>query len=76
MRIEDVFDATWRVVGSRNTPLAPREEWQLRLLLAKLLVELESSGVTDPRELRRRAIEEIVLAAPGRDSAFTRRRDA
>ena len=65
LRIEDVFNATWRVIGGRQCPLAPLEEAQLRLDLARLLVDLESQGVTDPRELRRRAIEEIILASPG-----------
>ena len=65
LRIEDVFDATWRVIGGRHAPLPPPEEAQLRLDLARLLVDLEARGVTDPRELRRRAIEEIILASPG-----------
>ena len=65
LRIEDVFDATWRVIGGRQCPLPPPEEAQLRLDLARLLVDLEERGVTDPRELRRRAIEEILLASPG-----------
>ena len=65
LRIEDVFDATWRVIGGRQCPLPPPEEAQLRLDLARLLVDLEARGVTDPRELRRRAIEEIILASPG-----------
>jgi hypothetical protein len=68
LRLEDVFDAIWLVVGNRHRLLPPDEESRLRLGLAKLIVELEASGVTDPRELRRRAIEEIVLTAPGRDA--------
>jgi len=58
LRREDVFDAAWLVVGSRTTP---REQLKLRVLLATLLVELEARGVTDPWELRRRAIEEVLL---------------
>jgi hypothetical protein len=65
LRIEDVFDATWRVIGGRQCPLQPPEEAQLRLDLARLLADLEARGVTDPRELRRRAIEDIILASPG-----------
>jgi hypothetical protein len=63
--IEDVFDTVWRVIGGRRCLLLPPEEAQLRLDLARLLVDLETRGVTDPRELRRRAIEEIILASPG-----------
>lgn len=61
LRIEDVFDAAWRVIGGRQSLLLPPEEAQLRLDLARLLVDLETRGVTDPRELRRRAIEEILF---------------
>jgi len=53
-----VFDAAWHVVGSCTTP---REQSRLRVTLAKLLAELEARGVTDPWELRRRAIEEMLL---------------
>jgi hypothetical protein len=68
LRLEDVFDAIWLVVGNRHRLLPPHEESRLRHGLAKLIVELEVSGVTNPRELRRRAIEEIVLTAPERDA--------
>jgi len=67
LRPEDVFDAIWLVVGNRAS-ISAQEERRMRLFVAKLLVELESSGVTDPRELRRRAVEEILLAAPQRDA--------
>ena len=39
-----------------------------QLDLARLLVDLETRGVTDPRELRRLAIEETLLASHGRTS--------
>jgi len=65
LRSEEVFDAAWHVVGSRTTP---GEQARLRVALAKLLVELEARGVTDPWELRRRAIEEILLS-PERDAS-------
>jgi hypothetical protein len=68
LRIEDVFDAAWRVIGGRQCLLLPPEEAQLQLDLARLLVDLETRGVTDPRELRRLAIEETLLASPGRTS--------
>jgi len=60
LRSEEVFDAAWHVVGSRTTP---GEQARLRVDLAKLLVELEARGVTDPWELRRRAIEEVLLGS-------------
>ena len=57
--------------GSPAVPYVgpPGEELQLRLGLAKLLVELEAVGITDPHELRRRAIEELIFNAPERDAA-------
>ena len=66
LRIEDVFDTVGRVIGRRQCPLPPPDEAQLRLDLARLLVDLETRGVRDPRELRRRAIEEILLASSER----------
>ena len=68
LRPEDVFDAIWLVVGNRAS-ISAQEERRMRLFVAKLLVELESSGVMDPRELRRRAIEEILLK-PEREADY------
>ena len=51
-----------RVIGSREPPFSPPEEAALRFVLARLLVDLEARGVTDPRELRRRVIEEMLFA--------------
>jgi hypothetical protein len=68
-----VFDAIWLVIGRRKRLLPPGEQAKLRLSLAKLLVELEASGVTDPKELKRRATEELFLTVPQRDAdSFTR----
>ena len=64
IRLENVFEAVWLVVGQRNRRLSPSEEAKLRFGLAKLLVRLETRGVTDPRELRRLAIEELILTVP------------
>ena len=66
--LEDVFDAIWLVIGRRKRLLPPGEQAKLRLSLAKLLVELEASGVTDPKELKRRATEELFLTVPQRDA--------
>ena len=68
-----MFDAIWLVIGRRKRLLPPGEQAKLRLSLAKLLVELEASGVTDPKELKRRATEELFLTVPQRDAdSFTR----
>ena len=68
-----MFDAIWLVIGRRKRLLPPGEQAKLRLSLAKPLVELEASGVTDPKELKRRATEELFLTVPQRDAnLFTR----
>ena len=59
--LEEVFDAAWVVVRPREA-IKPRQETQLRLALARRLVDLSANGVTDPKELRRRAIEHFLLA--------------
>lgn len=46
LRIEDVFDTVWRVIGGRRCLLLPPEEAQLRLDLARLLVDLETLPVS------------------------------
>jgi hypothetical protein len=54
-----VFDAAWDVVRLR--PLRPRQQTRLRLDLARHIIALAESGVTDRGELRRQAIEHFIL---------------
>jgi hypothetical protein len=58
--LEKVFDAAWVVVRPRKA-IKPRQQTQLRLALARYLVHLATNGVTDAKELRRRAIEHFLL---------------
>ena len=58
--LELIFDSVWEVIRPRGT-LGPKAETQLRLALARRLVILSTSGVTDVRELRRQAIEHFML---------------
>jgi hypothetical protein len=58
-QLELVFDSVWKVIKREH--LEPSEEVQLRLALARRLVVLSTSGVTDSAELRRQAIEYFFL---------------
>jgi hypothetical protein len=57
-----VFDAAWTAIHPTGRRLKFRQEDRRRLDLAKCIIALAEDGVTDPRELRRRAIEEMLLS--------------
>ena len=57
-----VFDAAWTAIRPTGRRLKFRQEDGRRLALAKCIITLAEHGVTDPRELRRRAIEEMLLS--------------
>ena len=61
--LEEAFDAAWVVIGSspRAVKYPEAVRAQLRLTLARYIVELSGRGFTDPQELRRRAIEHLIL---------------
>jgi hypothetical protein len=59
--LERIFESAWAVIRPRGA-IKPKAERQLRLALARRLVLLASSGITEPRELRRQAIEHFMLA--------------
>ena len=61
--LEDVFDAAWSVVSTSKRVLKsrPHVQRQLRRALARCIVGLAANGTGDPNELRRQAIERIVL---------------
>ena len=56
-----VFDATWAIIRPKDRRMRTRQETRLRLDLAKCIISLAENGVTDPIELRRRAIEQMIL---------------
>lgn len=58
--LELIFDSVWDEIRPRGT-LGPKAETQLRMALARRLVILVHSGVTDASELRRQAIEHFML---------------
>jgi len=58
--LELIFESAWTVIRPRGA-IEPKAEKQLRLALARHLVLLASSGITDAAELRHQAIEHFML---------------
>jgi hypothetical protein len=58
--LELIFDSVWEVIRPRGA-LGQKTESQLRLALARRLVILAASGITDACELRRQAIDQFML---------------
>ena len=61
----EVFDAAWPVVRAQQFASNSSDD-DARLALARVIVEIAAKGVTDPEELRRRAIEEFLLGKGSR----------
>jgi hypothetical protein len=58
--LELIFESAWTVIRPRGA-IGLQAEKQRRLALARRLVLLASSGITDAGELRRQAIEHFML---------------
>ena len=61
--LQEVFDAAWSIVAStsRVRKSGANVQTQLRLALGRCIVALAANGVTDPTDLKRQAVERIVL---------------
>ena len=59
--IEQAFDAVWA-----TTPMASKNNTQelqeLKISIRRTLIALAAEGITDPQELRRRALESMALS--------------
>ena len=57
------FEAAWEIVGIAPGVIkaAPHVQRQLRRGLARCIIALAARGITDPQELRREAVERVVL---------------
>jgi hypothetical protein len=62
--IEGAFDATWPVIRAHEAGNDKARIAELSMMLSHKLVELAADGVTDPQELRRRALETFPLTQP------------
>ena len=62
--IERAFDATWPVIRAHEAGNDKARMAELSMALRRRLVELAATGVTDPHELRRLALESFPLTPP------------
>ena len=56
------FNSAWVIVKPPQLEPHSRQEKQLRLDLARCITDLVANGVTDAEELRRQAVEQMLLA--------------
>ena len=59
--IEQAFNSVWETLYS-HVSSDNRQAEELKIQLSQTLVSLVSDGVTDPRELRRRALESMAFS--------------
>jgi hypothetical protein len=59
--IEEAFNSVWRTLYAHVTS-DNRQSGELRIQLSQTLVALASDGITDPRELRRKALESMAFS--------------
>ena len=58
--IDQAFEAVWRTLCAHMPPDSDQSQ-ELKITLSQTLIALAADGVTDPRELRRKALESMVL---------------
>ena len=58
--IDQAFEAVWRMLYAHLAPDSEQSR-ELKIALSETLIGLAADGVTDPRELRRKALESMVL---------------
>lgn len=54
--LSKAFEATWEVLRARDSSRDVNAEDDLRLAVSGKLLELAAEGVTDPEEIRNRAV--------------------
>jgi hypothetical protein len=58
--IDQAFETVWRMLYAHMPPDSDQSR-ELKIALSQTLIALAADGVTDPRELRRKALESMVL---------------
>ena len=58
--IEQAFEAVWTTLYA-HMPTDREEYKELRIALSRTLMGLAAEGITDPQELRRKALERTAL---------------
>jgi hypothetical protein len=60
--LEQAFDAVWTTLYA-HVPTSGDQAKELKITLSQTLIALAAEGITDPQELRRRALENMVLTS-------------
>jgi len=58
--IEEAFHSVWKTLYAHVASDNPQSD-ELKIQLSPTLVALASDGITDPRELRRKALESMAF---------------
>jgi hypothetical protein len=61
--LEKAFNAAWAVLKPKKMAAGSSQEQEQKLALANCLVAIAKNGVNDPNELRKQAIE-LMLVGP------------
>jgi hypothetical protein len=61
LSLQQAFDAVWATLYAHVPPEDKVRSEELGIALGKTLVSLAAEGITDPQELRRRALENMAL---------------
>jgi hypothetical protein len=59
--LEQAFDAVWATLC--HMPLACDQAKELKVALSQTLIALAADGITEPQELRRKALENMALTS-------------
>jgi len=59
--IEQAFEAVWTTLYANMAP-ENNESQELKIALSQTLIALAVDGITDPQELRRKALESMSLS--------------
>jgi hypothetical protein len=60
--LEQAFDAVWATLYA-HMPIVGDHAKELKIALSRTLIALAAEGITDPQELRRRALENMALTS-------------
>ena len=60
--LEQAFDAVWTTLYA-HVPTVGDQAKELKITLSQTLIALAAEGITDPQELRRKALENMVLTS-------------
>jgi len=58
--LRQAFNAVWETFNAQ-VPVSAENETELQIQLSRALLDLASDGITDPADLRRKALESMAL---------------